>query len=58
MKDHYKSKPVKVVNTRKRIFILPVDMDERLRKEAYRTKRSRSDIVREALGEYFSYKTT
>jgi predicted DNA-binding protein len=37
-----------------RIFIIPKKLDEKLRREAYHTKRSRSDIVREALYVYFA----
>lgn len=36
------------------IFILTKKLKEQLRKEAFRLKRSRSDIVREALYLYFS----
>lgn len=36
------------------IFVIPKELRAMLRKEAYESERSRSDIVREALYVYFS----
>lgn len=36
------------------IFLIPDDLKKLLKRESYRSQRSRSDIVREALYVYFS----
>lgn len=44
-----KSAPISVFS----MFILPMSLSEKLRQESHKTRRSRSDIVREVLEERY-----
>ena len=48
-----KPKKKQAKRTNLAIFVLPQDLRDKIRREAYHTRRSMSDVVREALFVYF-----